>query len=68
MLEDHWRYLDLTPEQRAAEIGLVCRTAMSQWWARTDEERELCRWVQSRAPGGEILRRWARECREGRPG
>lgn len=39
MLEDYWRYLDLSPEERQRQIHAVCRDAMRQWRAKTDDER-----------------------------
>ena len=54
----------MTPEERAAESAIVCRSAMAAWLAKTEEERKVIEWMDDRAPGEEILRRWAREVRE----
>lgn len=64
MLEDYWRYLDLSPEERQRDIGRVCRTAMSQWWAKSFDERARIEFAKSWNADTEILERWAREFRE----
>jgi hypothetical protein len=65
MLEDCWRYLGMTPEERDRELRAVCRTAMRQWLELPEERR--VRWPPEPGPlGEEILRRWAKEFRERR--
>jgi len=67
MLEDYWRYFDMTPEDRDRELQTLCRMAMRQWRALPEERR--IRWPPEPGPlGEEILRRWAREFRERRSG
>ncbi len=34
MLEDYWRYFDMTPEERDREPQVLCQTAMRQWLAQ----------------------------------
>jgi hypothetical protein len=65
LLEDCWRYLDMSPQERDRESQAVCRMAMRQWLELPEERR--VRWPPEPGPDGElILRRWAREFRERR--
>jgi hypothetical protein len=67
MLEDYWRFFDMTPEERDREMQALCRTAMRQWLALPEDRR--VRWPPEPGPHAEeILRRWAREFRERRAG
>jgi hypothetical protein len=62
LLEDYWWQLDLASEERRRQSELACRSSMSQWWAKSEEERERLLWIRLLPSAGhEVLRRWAKE-------
>ncbi len=67
VLEDYWRFFDMTPEERDQELHMLCRMAKRQWLALPDDER--IRWPPEPGPHAEeVLHRWSREFRERRVG